>query len=105
MYSSNQALENFLFANNNGRGIQNGGSVTFTNKFIEVFKRDELVLSFSSDVTVANNIASGDYFLIIENRDKIKSVIDKMYFWSTKYIITYEQFLIIENKEIKIIIS
>lgn len=101
----NQALHKYMTDNNNGRGIQNGGSITFPDKTIKVFKSGEQIASFLSDVSIQDNIGPGYFCLVIENQEEITSVAGKIFFWPTKYIITYNGFLTIEDESIKILVS
>ena len=101
----NQAIHQYMCDNNSERGIQNGGSITFSDRTIKVLKDGNQVATFISDVSIEDKIGPGYFCVVIENQEEITPVAGKIFFWPTKYIIKYDGFLTIEDEEIKILVS
>lgn len=100
------AVFNYLYNNNKKRSIKNGGQITFNERNVKVIKNSELEASFTSNITIRSDIPSQRFIVYIDNSDEIQPLAGKETFWPTKYKITYENgILIIENNEIKIIVT
>ena len=100
------AIFEHLYDNNEKRSIDNGGQITFENRFVKVFKNADLLSSFVSNITIRSDVPSQRFIVYIDNSEEIRPLVGKETFWPTKYIIKYEHgFLIIEDNEIRIIIA
>ena len=98
------AIFEYLYDNNEKRSIDNGGQITFENRFVKVFKNADLLSSFVSNITIHSDVPSQRFIVYIDNSEEIRPLVGKETFWPTKYIIKYEHgFLIIEDNEIRII--
>ena len=100
------AIFEYLYDNNEKRSINNGGQITFENRNVKVIKNANLFSSFESNITIRSDVPSQRFIVYIDNSEEIRPLAGQETFWPTKYSFKYENgFLIIENKEIKIIIA
>ena len=57
--------------------MQVGGCVVIKNRTIKIIKYEKLIDTFSSDVSIQDNVGSGLFCLVIENQEAITLTLGK----------------------------